>query len=119
MSNEVITGLKCLFSTYDIPDEIVSDNGLQYIFQEMKDFAKTYSFKHITSITHYAQGNSQAERTVRTVKNLLKDKEDPYLSMLSYRATPFTWCGLTPAELFMGRKLRTPLPMLKDFLKPD
>ena len=51
---------------------------------------------------------------------MLKNKEDPYLSLLSHRATtPLTWCGLTPAELFMGRKLRTSLPILKDFLKTD
>ena len=85
----------------------------------MKNFAKTYGFKHITSSPHYPQGNAQAERKVRNVNNLLKNKEDPYLSLLSYRATPLTWCRFTPAELFMGRKLRTPLPMLKDFLKPD
>ena len=57
MSNGVITGLKSLFSRYDIPEEMVSDNVLQYIFQEMKDFAKSYTFKHITSIPHYPQGN--------------------------------------------------------------
>ena len=88
---------------------MVSDNGRQYLSQEMKDFAKTCGFKHITSSQHYPQGNGQAERTVRTVENLLKNKVDPYL----------TWCRLAPAELFMGRKLRTPLPMLKDFLKPE
>ena len=36
MSNGVITGLKSSFSRYDIPEEMVSDNRLQYIFQEMK-----------------------------------------------------------------------------------
>ena len=118
-SNEGITALKSLFFRYGIPEEMVSDNGSQYISQEMKDFAKMYGFKHITSSPHYPQGNGQAERTVRTIKNLLKNKEDPYLSLLSYRVTPLSCCRLTPVKVFMGRKLRTLLPMLKDFLKPD
>ena len=91
-STSVITALKSLFSRYGIPEKMVSDNGPQYISQEMKDFAKTYGFKHITSSPHYPQGNGQAERKVRNVNNLFKNKEDPYLSLLSYIATPLTWC---------------------------
>ena len=48
-STSVITALKSLFFRYGIPEEMVSKNGPQYISQEMKDFAKTYGFKHVTS----------------------------------------------------------------------
>ena len=72
MSTSVITAFKSLFFTYGIPEKIVSDYGPQYISQELKDFAKTYGFKHITSSPHYPQGNGQAESKVRTVKNLPK-----------------------------------------------
>ena len=47
---------------------------------------------------------------VKTVKKLL---EDIYMALLSYRATPLPWCGLSPAELLMGRKIRTDVPQLK------
>ena len=34
-----------------------------------------------------------------------------YLALLTYRTTPLQ-NGLSPSELIMGRKLRTPLPMM-------
>ena len=46
---------------------------------------------------HYPQGNALAERTVKTIKNLLKKSSDPYIALLAYRATPFPWCGYSPA----------------------
>ena len=36
-----------------------------------------------------------------------------------YRATPFPWCGRSPAELLMGRLLRTDLPQSKSQLIPQ
>ena len=32
--------------------------------------------------------NGEAERAVRTIKNLLKKSADPYMAMLIYRTTP-------------------------------
>ena len=61
----------------------------------------------------------QAERTVQTVKRLLKESKDPHLALLVYRTTPFPWCGLSPTELLMGRRLRANIPMTSDQLTPD
>ena len=36
-----------------------------------------------------------------------------------YRSTPMPWCSLSPAELSMGRKLRTPLPLTDNQLIPQ
>ena len=42
-----------------------------------------------------------------------------YLSlMLTYRTTHLPWCGLSPAKLLMGRKLRAKLPLVTEQLKP-
>ena len=87
--------------------------------KSMKAFASSYGFKHITSSPHYPQSNGQAERTVKTVKGLLQDSPDIFLSLLSYRATPLPWCGLSPSELLMGRKLRTDVPETKRLLTPN
>ena len=47
----------------------------------------------------------------RQVKRMIKQSKDPYLALLSYRSTPLPWCWLSsPAELCMGRKIRTPVP---------
>ena len=64
------------------------------------------------------RSNGHAERSVQTVKNILRNASDPLLAMLIYRSTPLPWCKLSPAELLMGRKLLTYLPILSDQLKP-
>ena len=118
-SASVIVALQAIFSRHGIPSEFMSDNGPQFDSQEMKVFAAKYNFTHTTSSPHYPQSNGLAERTVKTVKKLLKDSPDPYQALLSYRATPLPWCGLSPAELLMGRHLRTDVPQVKETFIPD
>ena len=52
---------------------------------------------------------------VQTVKNILEKCDekggDPYLGLLSYRATPLNHHLRSPAELLTRRKFRTLLPM--------
>ena len=118
-SASVITAMKAVFSRHGIPTTVVSDNGPQYSSQEMREFAESYGFTHITSSPHYPQVNGEAERAVRTAKNLLKESPDPYMALLSYRATPMPWCKLSPAELLMGRCLRTDIPQVKKHFVPN
>ncbi|KAL1484912.1 hypothetical protein MTO96_032297 [Rhipicephalus appendiculatus] len=54
---------------------------------------------------------------VKTVKGLLLKSHDPYLALLAYRDTPGP-LGKTPAELLMGRRLRTTLPLHPNRLTP-
>ena len=50
---------------------------------------------------------------------MIKKSQDPYLAMMSYRATPHPWCNLSPAELLMGRRMRTTIPQAKELLTPE
>ena len=118
-STVVITALKSIFSGYGIPEEVRSDNGPQYSSMEFAKFASTHGFNHITSSPLYPQSNGQAERTVQTVKQLIKKSNDPYLALMSYRATPLTWCNFSPSELLMGRKIRTTIPQTGRQLTPQ
>ena len=114
----IIAVLKSIFARHGVPETFRSDNGPQYISIDFSEFAQSYGFQHITSSPRYPQSNGQAERTVQTVKRMLKQATDPYLALLNYRATPFPWCKLSPSELLMGRKLRTNIPQLPEQFIP-
>ena len=111
----VIKALKTIFSRHGVPETVMSDNGPQL---EFRKFATDYDFSHVTSSPHYPQSNGQVELSVRTVKKLLQN-EVPNRALLIYRTTPFAWCDLSPAELLMGRKLRSNLPLTIENLTPN
>lgn len=96
---------------------VVSDNGPQFAAATFSKFAEEWGFTHLTSSPHYPQGNGEVERAVQTAKNLIIKAKDPYLAILSYRSTPLD-NGFTPAELLMGRKLRSTLPLAPEKLTP-
>ena len=108
-----------MFARHGIPQEVVSDNGPQYASQEFAQFAQEYDFHHTTSSPHFPQSNGQAERGVQTVKKLLTGPKDPFMSLLTSRATPLPWCNLSPAELLMGRTIRSNIPQLIETLTPQ
>ncbi|XP_027869193.1 uncharacterized protein K02A2.6-like [Xiphophorus couchianus] len=116
-SADVIPHLKSVFARHGIPEVMITDNGPQFSCAAFATFAKLYGFSHITSSPRYPQSNGEAERAVKTIKNLLKKAADPYLALLAYRATPL-WNGYSPAELLMGRRLRTTVPTLPSLLRP-
>ena len=115
----VITALKSLFSRHGIPREVVSDNGPQFSADEFGQFAKEFNFRHTTSSPHFPQSNGHAERGVQTVKHLLKGSGDPLPALLTYHATPLPWCHLSPAQLLMGRQIRSNLPQVAESLIPQ
>ena len=91
----------------------------QFSSREFAEFAENYQFHHTTSSPHYPASNGQAERAVKTVKQLLKKNEDPFTALLSYRATPLPWCGKSPAQLLTGRNICSTLPQTTESLVPQ
>lgn len=110
-SRTVIDRLKSIFVRHGIPECVVTDNGPQFVATEFGQFAVSYGFRHVTVSPRQPQDNGEVERMVQTVKHLLLKSKDAHLVLLAYRSTPGI-LGVSPAEIIMGRRLRTRVPML-------
>ena len=87
-------------------------------FQSLCELLRLLRFHPSYQQSTVSQGNGEAELAVQTVKKLLKKADDPYVALLNYRATPLQH-GSSPAELMMGKKLRTRVPTLPTQHVPD
>ena len=67
-----INALHTVFATHGLPEELVTDNGAQFIAQEFKDFLRSNKIKHILSAPYHPASNGEAERTVKTFKQSMK-----------------------------------------------
>ena len=58
---------------------------------------------------------------MQAIRRILKKDQssgkDPYISVLEYRTT-LLYCGYSPEQLLMSRRLRSVLPCLQSQLKP-
>ena len=116
-SENIVNHLKSFFCHHGIPEIVMSDNGLQFSVATFSKFVDEWGFTHSTSSPYYPQSKGEAERAIKTAKSLFLKSEYPYLALLFYRTTPLQ-NGHTPAELLMGRKLRSTLPLSPEKLKP-
>ena len=112
--------LRELFASYGCPELFVSDNGPQFNSAEFLSFLSSNGVRHVKSPPYHPQSNGVAERCVQTFKGAMKSmKDEPgdistrLLQLLfQYRCTPHATTGTSPAQLFLGRTLRTRLSML-------
>lgn len=119
-SATVVNFTKSILARHGIPEEIKSDNGPQYS-REYKKFSQDWNFKHTTVSPRHAQSNGLVEKSVQIVKRILNkadmDGSDPYVGFLEYRNTPIGNCG-SPAQMLMGRRLKSFIPCLERHLLP-
>ena len=67
-----VDALRSLFAIHGLPEEIVSDNGPQFVAQEFKGFLRYNHVKQILSALYHPASNGEAERAVRTFKQAMK-----------------------------------------------
>ena len=115
-----IAKLRSVFAIHGIPEQLVSDNGSGFSSEEFKIFTQENGIHHTFTSPYHPASNGLAERAVQTVKGGIAKMEgdiglrlDRFL--MTYRVTPQASTGVSPAELLMGRRLRTRL----DRIHPD
>ncbi|XP_060543046.1 uncharacterized protein K02A2.6-like [Pantherophis guttatus] len=117
-ADAVIKVLRRLFATHGIPDLIVSDNGPPFTSNTFEMFLADQGIRHALSAPKKPSTNGLAERMVRSTKETLmrlgpgdiQAKLDKLLAI--QHITPSATTHRSPAELLMGRKLRSPLDRL-------
>lgn len=121
-AQEIINKLKSLFARHGVPDTLVSDN-MPYASHVFRQFAADWNFNLVTSSPTYPQSNGQSERFVQTIKQLMRkvaeDGKDIYKCLLDFRDSPISGLQVTPAQLLMGRRLKSILPVSSRKLMPQ
>ena len=117
-SREVITALTNIFARFGYPEELVSDNGKQFISAEFETYLKSCSIQHIRVSPYYARSNGKLERFHQYLKKNFRavisegkswQTELPKILML-YRASPHPVSGKSPAMLLFTREIRMKVP---------
>ena len=67
-SREVIRVLTDIFARFGFPEELVSDNGKQFVSAEFENFLKTCGIKHTRVSPYFARSNGKLERFHRYLK---------------------------------------------------
>ena len=114
-----------MFATFGLPEQLVTDNGPQFLSEEFALFSKLNGIRHIRSAPYHPATNGLAERFVQSVKLALKASvnsgkplSERLLSyLLTYRSSPHATTGVSPCSLFLHRPLRTRLDLLRPNLE--
>lgn len=70
-SEIVIKILWGLFATHGLPDVLVSDSGPQFTSGTFEKFLLSQGIQHALSVLFHPSSNGQAERMVRSAKEML------------------------------------------------
>ena len=108
-TSDMIAGnLKHHFARHGRPEYLISDNCPQYTSSVLK--------KMVQWVISHGQANGAAEAAVKTAKRLLRKcktaSEYQYMGLLNVRNTPQQNMGPSPAQILLGRRTNTILPIL-------
>ncbi len=124
-ASQTVTVQRELFARTGVPEQLVSDNGPQFISAEFQIFLKNNRIKHVTSAPYHPASNGLAERYVQISKNALRAITNEKITLnqklqnflFAYRNAAHATTNRTPAMMFLGRPLRSRLDLLKPNLK--
>ena len=111
--------VKCIVGwcgRYGIPNEILSDNGSEYVNHVVKELNKFLHINHLTIHPHSHEENGIIERAIREIERHLrnivfdekvKNQWSQYLPLVQriMNATKHSALGCSPASIIFGRAL--------------
>ena len=117
-SANIVRVLKDIFARFGLPEEIVSDNGPQFVSKEFETFLNKNGIRHVRSSPYHPQSNGKIERFhcylkkhFRAAVSEGKSWEDELPSILmAYRSTCHPMTGASPDVMLFKREIRTKLP---------
>lgn len=123
-SVETILVCKRIFSTYGIPNVLVSDNFSAFKSEEFTDFTRKLGITQKFIAPYFPATNGQVERYVQIIKDSLNKMDnskncesDLQDILLQYRITPHSVTGFSPSELMFGRNIQSKLDFMKSRLQ--
>ena len=115
--------LLILFSRMGITDEILTDQGTNFMSALLSEFYQILQVKRIRTTHYHPQTNGLVERFNGTQKMMLKkfvnkqhkewDEYLPYL-LFAYRKVSQESTGFSPFELLYGHRVRGPLGVIRE-----
>ena len=122
-SKTIADALVQYFCRVGIPEELVSDQGSNFISNLMAQLYDQLGITKIQTSVYHPEANGLVERFNGTLKRMLKkfvrervknwDKFLPYL-LFAYREVPCESTGYSPFELLYGQSVRGPLAVIKE-----
>ena len=119
---EVAETMVDMFSRLGVPEEILSNQGAQFMSEVMQEVSRMLSVKRLVSTPYHPICNGLCEKFNGTLKRMLKrlcenkPKDwDRYVNaaLFAYREAPQESTGFAPFELLYGRTVRGPVQILK------
>ena len=111
-AEQTIQVLRNIFANHGLPEQLVSDNGPQFVSSDFAEFCKSNAIKHLWVAPYHPASNGLAERMVQTFKQAMRrtKNEGPLQHrianfLLTYRTTSHTTTNVAPCTLLMGRSL--------------
>ena len=119
-ATKTIKILRAIFARFELREQVVTDNGPQFISEEFSHFLKSNKNKHIGCAPYHPASNGLAEWFVQSLKKALKSTVNSGLSLqhrlsnflLSYRSTLDATTGMSPSSLFLHCLIRTRLDLI-------
>ena len=119
----VAEALLDIYSTVGIPEEVLTDQGTQFMSECMQEVSRLLSIKGLTSTPYHPICNGLVEKWNGTLKSMIKrlcqDQPKQWHRLINpvlfaYREVPQESTGFSPFQLLYGRSVRGPGTILKE-----